>query len=73
MKLIITGGRQSDSPLSYFNKEWNNGILGVIYEYDTIKKTIKKKLNTKHQRNLDHQKTIACHSKVALFMIINYL
>ncbi|MEC7878040.1 MAG: hypothetical protein VX499_03655 [Bacteroidota bacterium] len=44
MKLIITGGRQSDSPLSYFNKEWNNGILGVIYEYDTIKKTIKKKI-----------------------------
>ena len=44
MKLIITGGRQSDSPLSYFNKEWNNGILGVIYEYDTNKKTIKKKI-----------------------------
>ena len=38
-----------------------------------IKKLLKKKLNTKHQRNLDHQKTIACHSKVALFMIINYL
>lgn len=43
MKLIITGGRQSKSSSSYFNKEWNNGISGIIYEYDAIKETIKKK------------------------------
>ncbi len=43
MKLIITGGRQSDSKLSYFNKEWNNGIEGVVLEYDTISKSIEEK------------------------------
>ena len=40
MKLIITGGRQSDSNLSYFYKEWNNGIEGVIFDYYTIDKKI---------------------------------
>ena len=47
MKLIITGGRQSDSNLSYFNKEWNNGIEGVIFEYDTIDKKIEEKITYK--------------------------
>jgi len=47
MKLIITGGRQSKSSSSYFNKEWNNGISGIIYEYDAIKETIKKKIEYK--------------------------
>ena len=47
MKLIITGGRQSDSNLSYFNKEWNNGIEGVIFEYDTVHKKIEEKITYK--------------------------
>ena len=38
MKIIITGGRQSNSSLSYFNKEWSNGVRGVIFEYDTDSK-----------------------------------
>ena len=45
MKLIITGGRQSESSLSYFNKEWSNGICGVIYEYDSEDKTLVEKVN----------------------------
>ena len=44
MKLIITGGRQADSKLSYFNKEWNNGIEGVILEYDPKKNLIEEKI-----------------------------
>ena len=47
MKLIITGGRQSDSNLSYFNKEWNNGIEGVIFDDDTIHKKIEEKITYK--------------------------
>ena len=43
MKIIITGGRQSNSSLSYFNKEWSNGVRGVIFEYDTDSKTIEEK------------------------------
>ena len=46
-KLIFTGGRQSDSKLSYFNKEWNNGISGIILEYDTITKKVCEKINYK--------------------------
>ena len=47
MKLIITGGRQSDTNLSYFNKEWNNGIEGVIFEYDPIKNLVEEKVSYK--------------------------
>ena len=47
MKLIITGGRQADSKLSYFNKEWNNGIEGVIFEYDPKKNLIEEKISYK--------------------------
>ena len=47
MKLLITGGRQSKSKSSYFNKEWNNGILGVVYEYDTITNSLKEKVTYK--------------------------
>ena len=36
MKIIITGGRQSNSSLSYFNKEWSNGVRGVIFEYISL-------------------------------------
>ena len=43
MKIIITGGRQSNSSLSYFNKEWSNGVKGVIFEYDTDSKKIEEK------------------------------
>ena len=43
MKIIITGGRQSNSSLSYFNKEWSNGVRGVIFEYDTDSKKIEEK------------------------------
>ncbi len=46
-KLIFTGGRQSKSKLSYFNKEWNNGISGIILEYDTNTKKIVEKINYK--------------------------
>ena len=45
MKLIITGGRQSNSSLSYFNKEWSNGICGVVYEYDTKNNNLEEKVN----------------------------
>ena len=51
MKLIITGGRQSNSSLSYFNKEWNNGICGVIYEYDIKNDTLLEKV--KYRTPLD--------------------
>ena len=44
-KLIFTGGRQSESNLSYFNKEWNNGVSGVIFEYDTKTEQIVEKIN----------------------------
>jgi hypothetical protein len=47
MKLIITGGRQSNSSLSYFNKEWSNGICGVVYEYDTKNNNLEEKVNYK--------------------------
>ena len=40
MKIIISGGRQSKSSLSYFNKEWSRGVSGVIFEYDTDSKKI---------------------------------
>ena len=43
MKIIISGGRQSKSSLSYFNKEWSNGVSGVIFEYDTNSKKIEEK------------------------------
>ena len=43
MKIIISGGRQSKSSLSYFNKEWSNGVCGVIFEYDTNSKKIEEK------------------------------
>ena len=46
-KLIFTGGRQSESNLSYFNKEWNNGVSGVIFEYDTKTEQIVEKINYK--------------------------
>tara|TARA_Y100000768_G_C23966497_1_gene678126 strand:- start:429 stop:1421 length:993 start_codon:yes stop_codon:yes gene_type:complete len=45
MKIIISGGRQSKSSLSYFNKEWSNGVSGVIFEYDTNSKKIEEKFN----------------------------
>lgn len=47
MKLIITGGRQSNSSLSYFNKEWSNGIYGVIYEYDIKNDSLLEKVKYK--------------------------
>ena len=47
MKLIITGGRQSNSSLSYFNKEWSNGICGVIYEYDITNDRLLEKVKYK--------------------------
>ena len=43
MKIIISGGRQSKSSLSYFNKEWSSGVSGVIFEYDTNSKKIEEK------------------------------
>ena len=45
MKIIISGGRQSKSSLSYFNKEWSSGVSGVIFEYDTDSKKIEEMFN----------------------------
>ena len=72
MKLIITGGRQADSKLSYFNKEWNNGIEGVIFEYDPKKNLIKEKISYKtplENRPIDNS---VYHSKVVQYIIINF-
>ena len=72
-KLIFTGGRQSESNLSYFNKEWNNGVSGVIFEYDTKTEQIVEKLIIKLPKRIDHQKIIVFHLKADQFMKISYL
>ena len=73
MKIIISGGRQSKSSLSYFNKEWSSGVSGVIFEYDSDSKKIEEMFTYETPKNIELKKIIVYLLKVGLLIITNFI